>query len=90
MFSCNVPGNSFWICAPLAQNKELLYDFTEIPQALLINPGMATSFSWYAGIPFASGINGQAATSGITVNDLFANDGLDFNVKVTKHVRLTV
>ena len=66
----------------LAQNKELLYDFTEIPQALLINPGMATSFSWYAGIPFASGIYGQAATSGITVNDLFANDGLDFNVKV--------
>ncbi len=65
-----------------SQNKELLYDFTEIPQAILLNPGMNTSFSWYAGIPAASGIYGQAGTSGITVHDLFANDGLDINDKV--------
>ncbi len=65
-----------------AQNKELLYDFTEIPQALMLNPGMQTSFSWYAGVPLTSGIYGQAGTSGITVNDLFANDGIDFNQKV--------
>jgi len=65
-----------------SQNKELLYDFTEIPQALLLNPGMESSFSWYAGIPLLSGIYGQAGTSGITVHDLFANDGLDINDKV--------
>ena len=65
-----------------SQNKELLYDFTEIPQALLLNPGMEAAFSWYAGIPFTSGIYGQAGTSGITVHDLFANDGLDINDKV--------
>jgi len=65
-----------------SQNKELLYDFTEIPQAILLNPGMNTSFSWFAGVPLASGIYGQAGTSGITVNDLFANDGVDFNLKV--------
>ncbi len=65
-----------------SQNKELLYDFTEIPQAILLNPGMNTSFSWYAGIPLASGIYGQAGTSGITVHSLFANDGLDINDKV--------
>jgi hypothetical protein len=71
-------GNGFLF----SQNRELLYDFTEIPQALLLNPGMTTSFSWYAGLPLASGIYGQAGSSGITVNDLFANDGLDFNDKV--------
>ncbi|NER10496.1 hypothetical protein SAMN06265375_102529 [Muriicola jejuensis] len=65
-----------------AQNRELLYDCTEIPQALLLNPGMETSFTWYAGIPLASGIYAQAGSSGITVNDLFANDGVDFNQKV--------
>ena len=65
-----------------SQNKEVLYDFTEIPQALLLNPGMEVGFSWYAGVPFTSGIYGQAGTSGITVHDLFANDGLDINDKV--------
>ncbi len=65
-----------------AQNKQLLYDFSEIPQALMVNPGMETDFSWYAGIPALSGISFQAGSSGISVNDLFANDGLDINDKV--------
>ena len=65
-----------------AQNKQLLYDFTEIPQALMVNPGMENDFNWYAGIPVLSGISVQAGSSGISVNDLFANDGLDFNDKV--------
>ncbi len=72
----------FGCSALFAQNKELLYDYTEIPQALLLNPGMQTSFSWYAGIPLTSGIYGQGATSGITVHSIFANDGLDINDKV--------
>lgn len=66
----------------MAQNKQILYDFTEIPQALMINPGMSTDFQWYAGIPGLSGISFQAGSSGLTVNDLFADDGVDFNVKV--------
>ncbi|WP_373017520.1 DUF5723 family protein [Muriicola sp.] len=66
----------------LSQNRELLYDFTEIPQAILLNPGVETSYSWYAGVPLTSGIYAQAGSSGITVNDLFANDGVDFNQKV--------
>jgi hypothetical protein len=65
-----------------AQNKELLYDFTDIPQALLINPGMKTSSEWYAGIPLLSGISFQAGTSGFTVDDIFADDGLDINDKI--------
>ncbi|MDV7140268.1 DUF5723 family protein [Maribacter sp. TH_r10] len=65
-----------------AQNKQLLYDFNEVPQALMINPGMETDFSWYAGIPALSGISFQAGSSGISVNDIFADDGLDINDKV--------
>ena len=65
-----------------AQNKQLLYDFIEVPQALMLNPGMQTSYKWHAGIPMLSGVAAQAATSGISVNDLFANDGLDINDKV--------
>ncbi len=65
-----------------AQNKQVLYDFTEIPQALLINPGMQTDYQWYAGIPALSGISLQAGSSGITVHDIFADDGVDINEKI--------
>lgn len=74
---------SFTICA---QNKELLYDFYEIPQALMVNPGVKTSEKWHVGIPVISGLSFQGATSGVTVNDLFANDGIDFTTKVQERV----
>jgi hypothetical protein len=64
-----------------AQNKQLLYDFYEIPQSLILNPGVRTPYQWHSGVPLLSGFSVQAGTSGITVNDLFANDGLDFTTK---------
>lgn len=74
---------SFWgLCTINGQNKQLLYDFQEIPQALLLNPGMQTPYQWHAGIPLISGIAFQGGISGISVDDLFANDGLDINDKV--------
>ncbi|HMB61800.1 MAG TPA: DUF5723 family protein [Eudoraea sp.] len=73
----------FWGCSSLfAQNKQLLYDFTEIPQALMLNPGMQTTYKWYAGIPALSGFSFQAGTSGITIHDIFADDGVDINDKI--------
>lgn len=73
----------YFLCgsALFAQNKELLYDFNEIPQALLLNPGMETDFKWFAGVPLLSGISGYAGSNGISVNDIFADDGIDINVK---------
>ncbi len=64
------------------QNKQLLYDFTEIPQSLMVNPGVRTDFKWYSGIPALSGISVQGGSSGLSVNDIFADDGLDINDKV--------
>ena len=64
------------------QNKQVLYDFDEIPQSLLLNPGVETDFQWFAGVPFLSAVSGFAGTNGITVNDIFADDGLDINDKV--------
>lgn len=73
----------FWACLAMqGQNKQLLYDFTEIPQAGMINPGMETDFQWYSGVPTLSGVMLQAGSSGISVNDIFADDGLDINEKV--------
>ncbi len=69
-----------------AQNRQLQYDFYEAPQALLLNPGSRTPYKWHAGLPLLSNTALQAATSGVTVNDIFANDGLDFTTKVRDRV----
>ncbi|MDH3699514.1 MAG: DUF5723 family protein, partial [Flavobacteriaceae bacterium] len=68
------------------QNRELLYDFDEIPGALMLNPGMKMSYQWYAGVPGLSGIGINAGTSGATVHDIFADDGVDINQKIREHM----
>lgn len=65
-----------------AQNKPVLYGFDEIPQTLLLNPASETNYRFHVGVPALSGIMFDAGVSGITVADLFRNDGIDFNVKV--------
>ncbi len=65
-----------------SQNKQLLYDFSEIPQSLIVNPGVEADFNWYAGVPLLSGISLQVGSSGVSANDIFADDGLDINDKI--------
>lgn len=65
-----------------AQNKQILYDFNEIPQSLMVNPGVESDFKWYTGIPMISGISGYVGSNGVSVNDIFAEDGLDINDKI--------
>ena len=65
-----------------AQNKQLLYNFTDIPQSLMTNPGADVKYKWYAGVPFLSGISMNVGSSGFSAYDLFAKDGVDFNTKL--------
>lgn len=65
-----------------SQNKELLYNFTSIPQSLLVNPGADVSYKYYFGFPVLSGISANVGSTSFTAYDLFANDGVDFNQKV--------
>lgn len=69
-----------------AQNKEVLYDFYEVPQTLMLNPGVKTPQRWHAGIPVLSNISFYAGSSGVTVSNLFADDGVDFNEKFRQAV----
>jgi len=73
-------------CFAVAQNKQLLYDFKENPQALLLNPGTDIPYKNYIGFPLLSGISASVGSSGISVNDIFANDGLDINDKIRERV----
>ncbi|KAF2516531.1 DUF5723 family protein [Flavobacterium foetidum] len=65
-----------------AQNKEVLYNFTSIPQSSLVNPGADVSYKYFFGFPVLSGISANLGSSGFAVYDLFADNGIDFNDKV--------
>ncbi len=65
-----------------SQNKQLLYGFSEIPQALLLNPGGQVENKGYFGVPLLSHIHVNANATGSTIYDVFATDGIDFNAKL--------
>jgi Family of unknown function (DUF5723) len=66
----------------LAQNKQILYNFTAIPETLMTNPGADIKYKWFVGVPLLSGISANVGSSGFTAYDLFAKDGVNFNTKL--------
>jgi len=66
----------------LSQNKQILYNFTSVPQSLLSNPGSDVKYNWFAGIPLLSGFSANMGSSSFSAYDLFANNGVDFNTKL--------
>jgi len=65
-----------------SQNKQILYNFTSVPQSLLTNPGSDVKYNWFIGIPLLSGFSANVSSSRFSAFDLFANDGVDFNAKL--------
>ncbi len=64
------------------QNKEGLYDFTELPQSLMLNPGADVNFEYHAGVPFLSHFHFNIGIKGVSLYDVFADDGRDINEKI--------
>lgn len=65
-----------------SQNKQILYNFTSVPQSMLSNPGSDVKYNWFVGIPLFSGFSTNVGSSGFSAFDLFANNGVDFNAKL--------
>ncbi|AXT19201.1 hypothetical protein D7030_13740 [Flavobacteriaceae bacterium AU392] len=76
----------FVSCFAFSQNKQVLYGFSELPQSLLLNPGGKINYKWHLGIPLLSQIHVNAGSSGLALNDVFADDGRDFNQKLRNAV----
>ena len=76
----------FLAIGSFSQNKQILYNFTSVPQSLMTNPGADFKYNWYAGVPLLSGISANVGSSGFSAYDLFANNGVDFNVKLRNAV----
>ncbi len=66
-----------------AQNKQLLYDFAKLPQTIILNPGANLSSKFHVGLPLASGISVGFGSSGFSVKDLFEDNDISFNDKVS-------
>lgn len=66
----------------LSQNKQILYNFDQLPQTLLLNPAEKVTQKWHAGIPLLSGFSTHLGSSDITVYDIYADDGVSINDKV--------
>lgn len=66
-----------------SQNKQVLYDFAELPQTLLLNPGAETNYKFHVGVPLLSGFSAEFGSTGFTVSDLFSVDNRPFNDKVS-------
>jgi len=67
----------------LAQNKPVLYDFADVPQSLMLNPGFEINNKWHAGIPALSGISLTFGIKNFKITDLFANNGININTKLS-------
>lgn len=65
-----------------SQNKQILYNFTSIPQSLLVNPGADVSYKYYFGTPVLSSVSANFGSSSFSAYDLFADNGVDFNDKI--------
>ncbi|WP_037373674.1 DUF5723 family protein [Salinimicrobium xinjiangense] len=58
-----------------AQNKQLIYNFDDLPQNLLTNPGGETNFDMHIGLPLLSQIHLSAGSSGVSLYDIFQEGG---------------
>lgn len=73
----------FAVHISISQNKQVLYGFAELPQTLLLNPGAETNYKFHIGVPLLSGVSLEASSTGFNLSDLFLNDNIPFNTKVS-------
>ena len=69
----------------IAQNKQILYGFDDVPQSLMLNPGMKVTQKKHYGIPFLSQIHINGGSSGVSVYDIFQEGG-DINARITEKI----
>lgn len=70
-----------------SQNKELLFNFTDIPQSLLLNPGARVSFNKHLGVPLLSQFHFNVGIKGASVYDVFADNNTSINTKIENTLR---
>lgn len=65
-----------------SQNRPLLYNVDDLPQALMQNPGARIDFTRHFGVPFLSQIHFFVGSSGVTAFDVFSDENPNVNQRV--------
>ena len=58
-----------------SQNKQIVYDFANLPQTLLLNPGAEVTNKWHVGVPVVSHFSVNGGFTGFSTYDIFADNG---------------
>ena len=77
---------AFGLSVAVSQNKQLLYNWEVTPQTLMLNPGALVTNQFHAGIPLASQFHINVGSSGVSVFDVFADDGVEINTKISNTI----
>lgn len=77
---------AFGLSVSIAQNKQVLYGFEQVPQALMLNPGVKVPQKSHFGIPFLSQIHINAGASGVSTFDIFGKSSVDINTRIRNKI----
>ncbi len=77
---------ALWLQFCVAQNKQVLYGLDEVPQSLMLNPGVKVPQKMHFGIPLFSQIHLNGGASGLSVYDIFGDTGEDINAKIERKI----
>ncbi|MEM7085612.1 MAG: DUF5723 family protein [Bacteroidota bacterium] len=77
---------AFGLSVAMAQNKQILYGLEEVPQSLMINPGVEVPQKAHFGIPFLSQIHINGGATGVSTFDIFGNSGGDINTRIRNKI----
>lgn len=76
----------FFTGSMIGQNKQLLYNFDDLPQNLMTNPGAETTFDMHVGLPLLSQLHFSAGSSGVSFYDIF-KEGTTVNDNIRTAIR---
>ena len=73
---------ALWATHGIAQNKQVLYGLTDVPQNLMLNPGSMVPQKKHFGIPLLSQIHLNGGASGVSAYDIFQEGEGDINTRI--------
>lgn len=77
---------AFLLGSAFAQNKQVLYGLEEVPQSLLLNPGINVPQKSHFGIPLFSQFHINAGMTGVSVFDIFGESSVDINTRIRNKI----
>ena len=87
--TCFTYVSLFLLCvSATSQNMQILYDFDQLPQTLLLNPGAVVDYDRHIGVPLLSNVYAIAGSSSRDVTYHNLTEGADSEGDVVREKHL--